>query len=273
MAMKTNTPEATEAEETTYDESIQMCVDRPLPPEQAAEAARVAIAENPANDPTGRLPREVGVGNIPIEEIAVLIGKRWQNGRTLRVRFLDGDPAVQQKLQPFAHQWSDFANIHFAFGNDPDAEIRISFRDRGRSWSNLGTDALLVPRNQPTMNYGWLTPTSSTDEYSRVVLHEFGHALGCIHEHQNPSANIPWDREAVYRYYAGPPNNWTRAMVDQNLFRRYGASQTNFSAFDRKSIMLYAIDNALTVGDFSVGWNRVLSPADKQFIGTIYPKP
>ncbi len=270
--MATSTREARETESTAYDESIQMCVDVPLPPEQAAEGAQAAIAENPDNVPVVHFRPEVGVGNVPVSEIAVLVGKRWQNGRKLRVRFLDGDPVVQEKLQPYAHEWSKHANITFEFGNDPDAEIRISFKEKGKSWSNLGTDALVVPRNQPTMNYGWLTPSSSDSEYSRVVTHEFGHAIGCIHEHQNPSTSIPWDKEAVYRYYAGPPNNWSRAMVDHNLFRRYAADQTNFSEFDRKSIMLYAISNALTIGDFEVGWNTVLSPVDKQFIGTVYPK-
>jgi hypothetical protein len=254
------------------DDLPRMCVDRILPPDMQAEAARAAIAENPLNVPVVRFRPGLGVENLPVEEIAVLVSKQWQNGRTLRVRFLDGDPIVQERLQPYAHEWSEHANIEFVFGNDPDAEIRISFKDLGRSWSNLGTDALVVPRNEPTMNYGWLKPTSAEDEYSRVVIHEFGHALGCIHEHQNPVANIPWDKEAVYRYYAGPPNNWTREMVDHNLFRRYSVTQTNFSAFDPESIMLYAIANDLTIGDFEVGWNRTLSDVDKSFIGTIYPK-
>jgi serralysin len=43
---------------------------------------------------------------------------------------------------------------------------------------------------KPTMNYGWMTPDSSDDEVHRVVAHEFGHALGLIHEHQNPDTPI-----------------------------------------------------------------------------------
>ena len=38
------------------------------------------------------------------------------------------------------------------------------------------------------MNYGWLEPDTELREYQRVVRHEFGHALGMIHEHQNPAA-------------------------------------------------------------------------------------
>jgi len=42
-----------------------------------------------------------------------------------------------------------------------------------------------------TMNFGWLTPDTEDSEYQRVVLHEFGHALGLLHEHQHPRPRFP----------------------------------------------------------------------------------
>jgi hypothetical protein len=251
--------------------AIKACIDVALPTDKLFEAARNAIEENPANAPVlsrGSIPP--GMGGPPPLALAALTGKLWKPGRLLRCRFLDGDPVVQQRLQPFAHQWEEFANIKFEFGNDPDAEIRISFKQAG-SWSYLGTDALTIAKSQPTMNYGWLQKNTGDDEYSRVVIHEFGHALGCIHEHQNPSTDIPWDKEAVYKYYQGPPNNWRKADVDNNLFTRYSESITQFSTFDRDSIMLYPVPNDLTIGDFEIGWNRLLSAQDKAFIGKLYP--
>lgn len=256
---------------TMSGDEIHVCVDRVLPAELQVEAAARAIAENPANARDVSFLPSPGALPLPPSFLALLTGKLWANGRTLRVRFLDGDPVVQQRIPPFAHEWSKYANITFAFGNDPDAEIRISFQDSG-SWSYLGTDALSIPRDQPTMNYGWLRADTPDEEYSRVVTHEFGHALACIHEHQSPAADIPWDKDAVYRYYMGPPNNWTKAEVDANLFERYSRTITQFSAFDRESIMLYAIPNQFTVGDYEVGWNTHLSPVDKSYIATIYPK-
>ena len=205
-------------------------------------------------------------------ELVAVTGKLWPNGRTIKVGFVDGDPGVQRRVEAVARQWCQFANLSFDFGDARDAEIRISFRQPG-SWSYIGTDALTIPIDQPTMNYGWLTPTSSDDEVSRVVLHEFGHALGCIHEHQHPEGGIPWDKPAVYRYYGGPPNYWSTQQVDVNLFQTYSRTVTQFSEFDRQSIMLYPISEEHTIGSFTVGWNRGLSPTDKEFIGTLYRRP
>ncbi|WP_437321271.1 matrixin family metalloprotease [Sorangium sp. So ce385] len=40
------------------------------------------------------------------------------------------------------------------------------------------------------MNFGWLTLESTQADVESVVLHEFGHALGLIHEHQHPENGI-----------------------------------------------------------------------------------
>jgi serralysin len=202
-------------------------------------------------------------------QIAFIRDKKWKPGQTLRVRFLDGDPNVQWKVQKLAHQWSEYANIKFAFGNYADAQIRISFTPGG-SWSYIGTDALNLPQNQPTMNYGWLTPSSSDREFARVVLHEFGHALGCIHEHQHPEAGIPWNTAAVYSYYARTAG-WSQQQTDVNIFTRYGKDITQYSQYDITSIMHYPIDKALTQNGFEVGWNTQLSETDKQFAREAYP--
>jgi hypothetical protein len=202
-------------------------------------------------------------------ELALTIEKRWGPGRTLRVKFLDGDAAIQTKVKAYAEEWEHHATVDLEFVDSGDAEIRITFLQSG-SWSYLGTDNLVIPPNEPTMNFGWLDANSTDEEYSRVVIHEFGHALACIHEHQNPVAGIPWDQAKVYRYYE-LTQGWDRAKTFHNVLRRHDASKTNFTAFDPTSIMQYAVPNALTVGDFEIAWNTVLSDMDKSFIGTMYP--
>ena len=261
-----------DSENTVSATIIRFCTDRVLPDELLAECMQRAIEENPSNA-AGVSVRSLMPGVMPDlvrTRLAAFTGKLWRTGRCLRVRFLNGDPHVFNRIPPFAHVWSDYANITFEFGDDPDAEIRISF-DQPGSWSYLGTDALVVPKSKPTMNFGWLTSDTPDEEYSRVVSHEFGHVLGCIHEHQNPVSDIPWNREAVYDYYQGPPNYWTHRQIDVNIFERYGDDITQFSSFDKDSIMLYPIPSEFTLGGFHVGWNRELSETDKQYVVSLYP--
>lgn len=250
---------------------IKLCTLRALPKHLEQAAATAAVAENPENSP-GKFPSpRFGVSPVAhATRMALLTGKKWKNGRTLRVHFMEGSPTVQAKVKEQAIKWMEFANINFQFVNDPTAEIRIAFKDDG-SWSYLGTDALTIPKKDHTMNFGWLEEDTEREEYSRVVKHEFGHALGCIHEHQHPQAGIPWDKEKVYKYYLDT-NGWSRDEVDAQLFKLEPASQTQFSKFDKTSIMCYAVPNSLTIGDYSIGWNTDLSSTDKDFIALMYPK-
>jgi hypothetical protein len=247
---------------------VRACIDRALSPERLIVASERAMAERFTNAPM----RDPQAPSAPYERfrMAVETAKEWPAGRTLRVRFQDGEEVMRSKVAEQARRWSEHANVTFEFGNDPEAEIRITFRLPG-SWSLLGTDALGLESEEPTMNFGWLHPGSADEDVARVVLHEFGHALSCIHEHQNPEAAIQWDRDAVYAYYAGAPNFWSRADVDKNLFEPYSRDQTQFTRFDPTSIMLYPIPEQFTLGDFSVGLNNDLSETDRSFIGTIYP--
>jgi hypothetical protein len=245
-------------------EEIRACVDVRLPLSMQQEAMRVAHQENPDNpDPDS---------DDDLSKAAVETAKKWKSGRTLRVRFLGGHPAVKQKVVQYAKQWEQHCSIRFDFNDAPDAEIRVAFLAGEGSWSYLGTDNLSIPRNEPTMNFGWLTPGSAESEFERVIVHEFGHALGLIHEHQNPVGNIPWNKPVVYNYYQGPPNNWTKADVDNNLFKRYEKSKTQYSKFDKSSIMLYPIPaQFVTDPNFVVGSNTKLSDTDKSFIKSLYP--
>jgi len=198
--------------------------------------------------------------------------KLWENGRRLRVAFLDGIAEVQDKVAAIAKEWEAVANITFDFVTAGASELRVSFAEQGFSWSAVGTDALTVSGTKPTMNYGWLEPTTSLNEYQRVVRHEFGHSLGMIHEHQNPAAQgqIPWDKPKVYAYYA--QQGWSHDDVDSNIFDVYAEDSTNHTAFDPTSIMEYAVPDSLTIGAYSIGWNTAFSPTDVEFMRRQYPK-
>lgn len=193
---------------------------------------------------------------------------KWNKG-ILTVKFLDGQSDVQEKIKKYAVEWTKHANIKFEFVTSGDADIRISFNKPG-SWSYVGSCIpSTIGQNDATMNYGWLTPSIQDSEYSRVVLHEFGHALGFVHEHQSPSSNIPWNKDAVEKYYK--QFGWTIAEIKENIFNRYSRNQTNGTVYDKSSIMHYSIPTSLTIGNFSTPWNANLSSLDIEFANYFYP--
>jgi len=244
----------------------KICTEKDLPLELRGRAAAAALKENLENLPPVLQSSMVGVF-IPRPFMALITGKKWARGRTIKVSFKGGTKTVIEKVKRYAKIWEKYAEIKFSFVTKG-GTLRISFVEGDGSWSYVGTDALQIPSGQATMNFGWLDEATSDKEYSRVVLHEFGHALGCIHEHQHPRAGIPWDKPKVYAYYA--KSGWSKADVDNNIFKKYSDSTTNFSSYDKKSIMHYAVPNELTKGDFEVPWNTSLSSTDKAYIAKIY---
>ena len=245
---------------------IRICTERSL---TGAKALTAAIKERPDN--AGGL-----AGSSPMAlsdaapAMAMVVTKLWKPGRTLKISFIGTiDATVKAKIKIYAAKWLEHANLKFSWVAK-DGDIRISCKVGDGSWSYIGTDALTIAKSKATMNYGWFTATTPDDEFSRVIVHEFGHALGAIHEHQHPSGGIPWDKPAVYAYYQRT-NGWDHAAVDNNIFAKYDATQLNMTDYDKTSIMHYAVPNELTIGDYEVGWNRQLSANDKVLAKRVYP--
>lgn len=191
--------------------------------------------------------------------------KLWPNGSTLRVRFMGGTPAQQQLAMQQARWWSEQANIHFVQSDAGDAEIRVTFDPSDGAWSYLGTDCRSIPSNQPTMNLGFQDGGTSG--------HEFGHALGLGHEHQNPSGGLRWNEPEVIRDLSGPPNNWTVEQIRHNVIRKYSNDVVRGTEFDPQSIMLYAFPSRWTTNGVGTFENETLSQTDRSFIASVYPKP
>lgn len=203
-----------------------------------------------------------------ITELALLNRVKWSKS-TLKVFFFE-TPGIQNQVFLFAQEYERYCGVRFRVETDPNvADIRVSFMGP-RQWSSLGSLSAKVDKRLPTMNLGCFNAHSGSDYIRRVVLHEFGHALGFIHEHQSPASQIKWDKERVYLELGGPPNNWDRAMVEKNLFDRYSETITN-SEFDSKSIMIYPIDPSWTTDGFSTSFNMELSDADKRMLKAMYP--
>ncbi|KAK3934645.1 hypothetical protein QBC46DRAFT_426512 [Diplogelasinospora grovesii] len=198
----------------------------------------------------------------------------WNSGQKLKVPFLNGSPKLQATVRAYAQEWERHANIDFVFVNDGDAEIRVAFNWKNRdpiNWSHVGTGAnkFVIDKNQPTMNLGSLDDYTREDELCRVILHEFGHALGCVHEHQSPAANFQWD-EPVVIADAQKRYGWDEATTRAQILKKK-INATAHTNFDPNSIMCYIIPPEWTKDKKGVNMNLALSETDISFIRKMYP--
>src|SRR5215218_7846847 len=87
-----------------------------VPGAGAREAPRRSSEQAAANERVDNLrvtPLSLGAPGFP--RAAVEIMKLWDNGKRLRVKFLDGVPEVQSKVDAIAKEWQDVSNITLDF--------------------------------------------------------------------------------------------------------------------------------------------------------------
>jgi hypothetical protein len=120
------------------------------------------------------------------------------------------------------------------------------------------------------MNFGWFdVPTT---------LHEFCHALGMVHEHQNPKGKpILWDKPRV-KEWANKTQGWSEETTNNNIIERYKLDEINGSTFDSKSIMLYFFPGDLVLDPETnkccgtgTNQNLMFSPYDVLYLNYNYP--
>lgn len=221
-------------------------------------------------------------------QAAFFIKKLWPEGSHIIIGFLESPDRIQRNnisgsknLDPLQNEVNripikeaiqkivseriiPLVNLNISFtDNISDANVRVSFDPSGGAWSLVGTDHL-QQKDGATMNLGWFdVPTT---------IHEFGHVLGMIHEHQNPSGKkIMWDKKKVFEW-AKETQGWSEETTKENIIDKYDKKSINGSNFDPLSIMLYFFPPNLTTNNKGTKQNFRLSGEDILWIHNTYPK-
>lgn len=209
--------------------------------------------------------------------------RKWLPGQEIRVKFLDGNEYLRGKVRQYAELWEEFANVDFVFVPTGKADIRITFGTDKGSWSFVGRDSMkqsyvrkgnesvFAPDDSgASMNFGWFNDKTSDEEFRRTTLHEFGHALGLMHEHQNKNQNIQWNEEAVFAYFA--KQGWSKEKVRSQVLERFGNnSEITNGVYDRLSIMHYYYPPELVKNAAGFPSNTMLSAGDRAIVSDMYP--
>jgi hypothetical protein len=214
--------------------------------------------------------------------------KVWAKFPAIKVCFFDSPKEVRARIAKIAAEWrTAIPGLPLDFGdlNDPRIcktsdvnHIRVGYAFAGY-WSLVGTDSIrFAGQDEQSLNLeGFNTSPPPDDEYRATVLHEFGHAIGLNHEHQNPLSKCKdeFNWPEIYARLAQPPNEWSKEKVDFNMgaLHEQGLIATKF---DPQSIMLYTFPAwYYKTGEKATCYhaqNVNLSDGDKAIVAQLYPK-
>lgn len=208
----------------------------------------------------------------PTTRAAVQTFKKWENGETIKIKFLNGTAAQQNYVKQVAGEWLNYANLKFEYISSGTADVKIAFdwKNDYTTWSYVGTESRYIPQTMPSVNFGFLDEDVFDYEDTKAqVLQTFGRVLGLVYEHQSPVSTVKWKEPLLINYLR--TMGWEEREIN-DFFIGLSSEESEHTAFDPNSIMVYSIPARYTEDGYGVNLNLKLSQTDIDFIKTIYPK-
>ena len=163
------------------------------------------------------------------------------NRLPIGVKFIDASTEQIDAVKTYASMWNqglDKHRLHFALDECNHGHIRVSFKQDGGNWSKIGSDADREHFQAATMNLAAIQVGSDPQKMQRVIQHEFGHALGLLHEHVHAdSPNWRWTTKLDEHFRA---KGWSDHDIQTQIKDKLSSDFTCLT-YDPKSVMIYPI--------------------------------
>lgn len=245
--------------------------DQPRPEDPSMQFERM-IVEGLAN-----IERQRGTAILMQETVEAArsifnVASIWTSKSTLSVCFWNGDSNTRALVEQAGSKWNGASRISLSFrnksgvfktcSNRDDSDIRVSLdgsdpnvayelgQDRYGNWSLIGRQSTFVPANRPlgtryevTMNIAFAVISARIGDIAGLnftVSHEFGHALGLLHEFQAATCKDWIDIKSLAR-----DQGWNSTDAALNLYplpdvpARYKQDFGAVGAYDVLSVMQY----------------------------------
>lgn len=218
-----------------------------------------------------------GVQDDAMERSVFLRDPPFKSGETVHICIEDIDPdsgfkqrsidVILEYIQPYVNL--NFVIVLLPVPSDSGALITITNDDSAIKSKGANGMAINVGTKQPTIFI-------RNDNKRRILIHEFGHALGLVHETSHPGSKGRLDLEAIVEVWMSRNPGVDRATATKRVlhqnFREIDENTTGYSPiFDEDSVMLYSYGASMTLDNVALVGGNQFSAGDIAQLKFMYP--